>query len=129
MVINKNLDATKGIDMIEKMLSMYKDKLPSGKTINDFGGGYVEVLKTKAKVVLYFGFDASKNRVSFNFQIRKEDVVLWTEAIAEKLWNKELVSDDVVSFDSEPILPLDDLDSEAVQSSAGSDEEDSFVWT
>ena len=101
--INKNLNSERGIDMIEKVLDMKKDSLPAGKSMKDFGGGYVEILKTKAKVVLYFGFDQSKNRVSISFQVKKEEVVLWTEAIAEKLWNKDVEADnEIISFDSEP---------------------------
>jgi hypothetical protein len=100
MVINKNLDSVRGVKMIEQMLNQYKDKLPEGKTIRDFGGGYVECLKTKAKVVLYFGFDGKKNRVSINFQIKKEEILLWLEAIAEKIWNIEDHDNNVVSFDS-----------------------------
>lgn len=126
MIINKNLNATKGVEMIEKMLALHKDKLPSGKTINDFGGGYVEFLKTKAKVVLYFGFDSSKNRVSFSFQIRKDDVVLWSEAIAEKIWNTELVSDEVVCFGSEPIIPQTEQEAKPLCSAV--DKEEEFVW-
>lgn len=102
MIINKSLNATKGVEMIESMLELHSEKLPVGKTISDFGGGYVEFLKTKAKVVLYFGFDASKNRVSFSFQIRKDEVLLWSEAIAEKIWNVENVPETVVSFNSTP---------------------------
>lgn len=99
MVIMKNLDAEKGIAMIEKMLKDRKDDLPIGKTIKDFGGGYVEILKTKAKVVLYFGFDEKRNRVSITFQVKKEHILLWLEAIAEKLWNKELGSEEIVEFE------------------------------
>ena len=85
--------------MIEKMLEKFKDKLPESKTIADFGGGHVEMLKTKAKVVLYFGFDSKRNRVSFAFQINKKDVLLWTEAIAGKLWDTDKISEEIVSFD------------------------------
>ena len=130
MVIIKTLDATKGINMIEAMLEKYKDKLPTGKTINDFGGGYVEVLKTKAKVVLYFGFDSSKNRVSFNFQVRKEEVLLWTEAIAEKLWNVENVSDDVVSFGSEINTSQTEKSAEQIVSAGeDKDKDEDFAWS
>ena len=105
MVINKSLDAKTGVAMIEKLLEQKKDGLPKGKTIKDFGGGYVECLKTKAKVVLYFGFDDSKNRVSINFQIKKEDILKWLNAIAEKVWNVEVHSDDIVSFDEDILKP------------------------
>ena len=105
MVINKSLDAKTGVAMIEKLLEQKKDSLPKGKTIKDFGGGYVECLKTKAKVVLYFGFDDSKNRVSINFQIKKEDILKWLNAIAEKVWNVEVHSDDIVSFDEDILKP------------------------
>jgi hypothetical protein len=89
MVIDKNLNATKGIDMIEKVLASDMVTLPEGKTIKDFGGGYVEVLKTKAKVTLYFGFTSANNRVSTSFEIKKKDILIWLEALAEKLWNTE----------------------------------------
>jgi hypothetical protein len=96
--IKKDLNANRGIAMIEKMLEKFKEELPEGKTINDFGGGYVEMLKTKAKVVLYFGFDAHKNRVSIKFQVKQDEIILWCEAIAEKIWNKE-DKETVVEFD------------------------------
>lgn len=99
--IDKRLNAKEGIKMIETVLERYKHKLPEGKTINHFGGGYVEVLKTKAKVVLYFGFDAHKNRVSISFEVNKEDILLWQEAIAEKLWNG-IQKEDIVNFVKEP---------------------------
>lgn len=83
--------------MIESMLEKFKKKLPDGKTIQHFGGGYVEMLKTKAKVVLYFGFDSNNNRVSISFQVEQEEVTLWTEAIAEKIWNKD-ARENIVSF-------------------------------
>ncbi len=101
-VLNKKLNAEKGVIMLEKMLEKFKDKLPEGKTMKDFGGGYVEILKTKAKVVLYFGFNGSNNRVSINFQVKKEEVIKWQEAIAEKLWNKDVDStEDIISFDED----------------------------
>ena len=118
MVINKNLNAERGIKMIEKMLIKFKEKLPEGKSMKDFGGGYVEILKTKAKVVLYFGFDKNKNRVSISFAIKKSDILLWEEAIAEKLWNKENDEDEVISFD----MDLDD-EPETEDVSIGSEKE------
>ncbi len=93
--------------MLEKILKAKKVELPDGKTIKHFGGGYVEVLKTKANVVLYFGFDDNNNRVSIKFEIKKEDVLKWLEAIAERLWNTQSDSEDIVSFDEEPLDPLD----------------------
>jgi len=101
--IEKDLNVNRGVAMIEKMLAKHKDDLPEGKTIQDFGGGYVEMLKTKAKVVLYFGFDSQKNRVSIKFQVKQTDVILWTEAIAEKIWNKDN-EDEIVSFDEDGIF-------------------------
>ena len=99
--VKKELNVERGVAMIEKMLDKHKDDLPDGKTINDFGGGYVEMLKTKAKVVLYFGFDNHKNRVSIKFQIKQTDILLWCEAIAEKIWNNDR-QDEIISFDDEP---------------------------
>lgn len=107
MKIIKTLDAEKGIVMIEKMLEENKGKLPEGKTIKDFGGGYVECLKSKAKVVLYFGFDGSNNRVSIKFQVNRDEVLLWLEAIGEKLWNKEKASDEIVSFSLDETVKTD----------------------
>lgn len=102
--VNPNIDNEKGILMIEKMLLKHSNQLPEGKTISDFGGGYVECLKTKAKVVLYFGFTSANNRVQIKFDIAKEDVARWSNAIAQKLWNKD--SDGVESFeDDEPFIP------------------------
>ena len=95
--VGKQTSDTQGIMMIEKMLEKYKDTLPEAKSMKDFGGGYVEILKTKAKVVLYFGFTSANNRVQIKFDIRKEDVLHWENAIAQKLWNKD--SDEVEEFE------------------------------
>ena len=90
MQINKDIgNVEEGIRMIENLLSEYKDDLPKGKLISDFGGGYVEILKTKANVVFYFGFDESKNRVSFKLEIERDEVLLWLEAMAETVWTKQ----------------------------------------
>lgn len=78
-----------GIAMIEDMLDGYKDDLPDGKSPSDFGGGYVEVLKTKANAVFYFGFDSAKNRVSMKVEIERDEVLLWLEAMAETVWKKQ----------------------------------------
>ena len=107
VVVNQKFDNKKGILMVERMLEKHKDQLPEGKTINDYGGGYVECLKTKAKVVLYFGFTSSNNRVQIKFDIAKEDVVRWQNAIAQKLWNKPSYDEDVEMFEEdEPALAL-----------------------
>lgn len=98
MVIKTNLNVEVGLKMIESILEQKRHELPEGKTINDFGGGYVECIKTKAKVVLYFGFDDKKNRVSVNIQVKKEDVLLWLQAISERIWNQEKFDENVVSF-------------------------------
>jgi len=74
--------------MIEAVLREEANQLPEDKTIDNFGGGYVECLKTKAKVVLYFGFDEVRNRCQIVLDIDKEDVLLWQQAIAEKIWNR-----------------------------------------
>lgn len=77
-----------GIKMIKEILAEHKDELPKGKTVDDFGGGYVEILKTKSNAVFYFGFDSSKNRVSFKIEIERDEVLLWLEAMAETLWTE-----------------------------------------
>ena len=89
MTINTNLNAKKGVEMLEKVLLQEKEQLSEQKTIEDFGGGYVECLKTKAKLVLYFGFDKNRNRCQIVIDIDRADVLLWLEAIAEKVWNRE----------------------------------------
>ena len=89
MTINTNLNAKKGVEMLEKVLLQEKGQLPEDKAIEDFSGGYVECLKTKAKLVLHFGFDKNKNRCKIIIDIDKADVLLWLEAIAEKVWNRE----------------------------------------
>ncbi len=78
-----------GLQMIKEILFEHKKDLPEGKTVNDFGGGYVEVLKTKANAVFYFGFDENKNRVSFKMEIERDEVLLWLEAMAETIWTKQ----------------------------------------
>ena len=102
--ISKVLDDSKGIAMIEKMLIKHASQLPEEKSINDFGGGYVEILKTKAKVVLYFGFTSSNNRVQIKFEISKSDILRWENAIAQKLWNKENEDSSIEKFDEEDEL-------------------------
>ena len=89
MTINTNLNAKKGVEMLEKVLLQEKGQLPEDKTIEDFSGGYVECLKTKAKLALFFGFDNNRNRCKIIIDIDKADVLLWLEAIAEKVWNRE----------------------------------------
>jgi len=90
MEIIKDLGNVKqGLQMIEKILSEHSADLPKGKTVKDFGGGYVEVLKTKANAVFYFGFDENKNRVSFKLEIERDEVLLWLEAMAETIWTKQ----------------------------------------
>ena len=88
-IIKELGDVKGGKAMMKEMLSEIESELPDGKTHLDFGGGYVEVLKTKANVVLYFGFDANKNRVSQKIEIEKEEVLLWLEAMAESIWVKQ----------------------------------------
>lgn len=74
--------------MIENVLEQEAHQLPEDKSIDNFGGGYVECLKTKAKVVLYFGFDDARNRCQIILDIDKEDVLLWQQSIAERIWNR-----------------------------------------
>ena len=74
--------------MIERVLNEQSHQLPEGKEIEHFGGGYVECLKTKAKLVLYFGFDENRNRCQIVLDIDKEDILLWQQAIAERIWNQ-----------------------------------------
>lgn len=76
------------LEMIEQVLKNEKHQLPETKTIDNFGGGYVECIKTKAKLVLYFGFDENRNRCQIVLDIEKEEVLLWLQAIAERIWNK-----------------------------------------
>lgn len=123
--VNPNIDNEKGILMIEKMLLKHSNQLPDGKTISDFGGGYVECLKTKAKVVLYFGFTSANNRVQIKFEIAQSDVVRWSNAIAQKLWNKD--SDGVESFeDDEVFIPAQPTETESPMAVAG--QKDDFSW-
>jgi len=74
--------------MIENVLENERGQLPEDKNISHFGGGYVECLKTKAKLVLYFGFDENRNRCQITLDVDKEDVLLWQQAIAERIWNR-----------------------------------------
>ena len=90
MEINRDIgNIEEGLQMISEILNEHREKLPKGKTIKDFGGGYVEVLKTKANAVFYFGFDEAKNRVSFKIEIERDEVLLWLEAMAETIWTKQ----------------------------------------
>ena len=88
--LHGEMDKWKGVTemMIEKVLKEEANQLPEGKSIKNFGGGYVECLKTKAKVVLYFGFDEARNRCQIVLDVDKEDVLLWQQAIAERIWNR-----------------------------------------
>lgn len=88
--LHGEMDKWKGVTemMIEKVLKEEASQLPEGKSIENFGGGYVECLKTKAKVVLYFGFDETRNRCQIVLDVDKEDVLLWQQAIAERIWNR-----------------------------------------
>ena len=83
-----NKDKELALSMIEKVLKQEQHQLPEGKSIDNFGGGYVECIKTKAKLVLYFGFDEKRNRCQIVIDIEKEEVLFWLQAIAERVWNK-----------------------------------------
>lgn len=98
MTIKKELDKDKALKMIEALLESKKSKLPDTKSLKDFGGGHVECIKTKANIVLYFGFDGSKNRVSIKCQINREDVLLWMEALSERVWNVE-TAEEAINID------------------------------
>ncbi len=89
MTLNEQLNKEGAIIMLESVFEAESRQLPESKSIRDLGGGYVEMLKTKAKVVLYFGFDSSRNRCQIVIDIDTADVLLWTQAIAERIWNKE----------------------------------------
>ena len=90
MEIIKDLgNVEEGLQMIKEILFEHRKELPKGKTVNDFGGGYVEILKTKANAVFYFGFDENKNRVSFKIEIERDEILLWLEAMAETIWTKQ----------------------------------------
>lgn len=84
--LNENKETA--LEMIEQVLEQEQEQLPEGKTIENFGGGYVECIKTKAKLVLYFGFDDKRNRCQIVLDIEKDEVLLWLQAIAERVWNK-----------------------------------------
>jgi len=111
MNIKKKLNKDKALKMIEALLENKKGELPDSKSLKDFGGGYVECIKTKANVVLYFGFDGSNNRVSIKCQINREDVMLWMEALSERVWNvetaEEAIDIDTLLSTSEPIMDTD----------------------
>ena len=118
MTIKKELDKDKALKMIEALLESKKSKLPDTKSLKDFGGGHVECIKTKANIVLYFGFDGSKNRVSIKCQINREDVLLWMEALSERVWNVE-TAEEAINIDSllataEPSDKKLDVDSESL---------------
>jgi len=103
MEIVKELgNVAEGLQMIKEILAEHQSELPKGKTVRDFGGGYVEVLKTKANAVFYFGFDENKNRVSFKLEIERDEILLWLEAMAETIWTKQSKR---VKFGSKPDIP------------------------
>jgi hypothetical protein len=98
MELKKDFNKERGIAMIENLLAKHEAELPEDKSIKDFGGGHVELTKTKASAVVYFGFNGSGNKVSKKLEIQKDEVLLWTEAFAEKLWGNK--TDEIISFEN-----------------------------
>ena len=70
-------------DMLDK--NIIESQLPEGKTLKDFTGGHVNILKNSSKVVLYFGYkEGSKHPVSVNVKIEKQDENLWFKVLQFK---------------------------------------------
>ena len=69
----------------------YTDRLKSiGKKPIDFTGGHVKVsTNDKYQVTLYFGFDKNKNPKSIQFDINKDDGVIWFQSL--ELFNDEFI--------------------------------------
>ena len=69
------------------------DKLPEGKKLSDFTGGYINILKNKTKVVLFFGYkEDGKNKVEISFNIDKSEEDIWLKVFQFKrdLMNKSI---------------------------------------
>ena len=67
-------------------------KLPKGKTLSDFTGGYINILKNKTKVVLFFGYrEDGKNKVEVSIDIDKSEEDIWLKVFQFKrnLMNRE----------------------------------------
>ena len=70
-------------DMLDK--NIIESQLPDGKTLKDFTGGHVNILKNSSKVVLYFGYkDGSKNPVSVSVKIDKTEESIWFKVLQFK---------------------------------------------
>ena len=70
-------------DMLDK--NIIESQLPEGKSLKDFTGGHVNILKNSSKVVLYFGYkDGSKNPVAVSVKIEKQDENLWFKVLQFK---------------------------------------------
>ena len=75
------------IEEVNEMLdkNIIESQLPEGKTLKDFTGGHVNILKNSSKVVLYFGYKkGSKNPVSVSIKIEKQDEDLWFKVLQFK---------------------------------------------
>ncbi len=103
------------IEEINEMLdaNVITAQLPEGKTLEDFTGGYVNILKSSSKVVLFFGYKPDKkNTVSVTMKIDKQHEDLWFKVLKFKrdMLNKKDGMIDLAelmikaSIDDEPVI-------------------------
>ncbi len=84
------------LNYTEERLTMVLDEiieenLPEGKTIVDFTGGYVQQLKHRTVVVLFFGYKG-KNPLSVKINIDPKEIDLYYMMVKAKTMN--LINDE-----------------------------------
>jgi hypothetical protein len=78
------------VNYSKKELTMLFDKIskrviPEGKTPDDITGGYVQSLKNGTTVVLFFGYDKNRNKISARFDVSKQEALVWYLTLEAKL--------------------------------------------
>ena len=78
------------INYSEKELTMLFDKLiqqvlPDGKSVDSITGGYIQTLKAGSSVVLFFGYDKTRNKISCRFDVSKQEALVWYLTLEAKL--------------------------------------------
>lgn len=107
------------------------DKLPEGKKLNDFTGGYINILKNKTKVVLFFGYkEDGKNKVEISFNIDKSEEDIWLKVFQFKrdLMNKSINTVSIAeTIVKSQVYEIEDIDICESNNVSIDDEDDIFV--
>ena len=74
-LFNKEIFTMTVPDLIESINDLLNDCAPTGKTVDDFTGGYVQQLKNSTQFVAYFGTkNGTKNRDTIKITIEPDEI-------------------------------------------------------